>query len=403
VRVESVVRVEGPLAVYADGFSARLAELGYTRSSTEDLLRLMAHLSRWLAEHGGEAVLLTPEVVQRFMRARRAHYVALTGAGALDGLLRYLRELGVVPDEDPSVARTPVELLVGDYCDYLVREQGLVAGSVRLRERTASMFLGDLPEPIELALQQLQAGAVTAFVLRECRRERRGVASAKTLVSGLRSLLRFLHVAGWIPIPLVSAVPSVAGWRMSSLPRALDRDVVAGLLESCDRSKPAGRRDFAILTLLARLGLRGHEVSALCLEDIDWRAGEMRIRGKGSRIELLPLPNDVGESLVDYLRHGRVHCGYREVFLRAHAPQGALSAPGVRSVVRHACDRAGLPHVGGHRLRHTVATEMLRAGAPLHEIAQVLRHASPRSTAIYAKVDRVALRMVARPWPGDAA
>jgi integrase/recombinase XerD len=405
VRGPSVVRVKGPLAPYARGFGAHLVGRGYTPSSAEDQLRLMAHVSRWLAGWSGEPAALTPQAVERFLGARRASYVKLTSRRALVPLLGYLRGLGVVPEPDPALVDTPVERLLADYRDWLVRERGLAAGSVRLRERVARLFLAERSEPIELALGRLQAGEVTAFVLAQCRSGRRGVSSAKTLTSGLRSLLRFLHVAGWVPVPLAQAVPSVAGWRLGSLPRALEAEQVERLLESCDRSTALGRRDFAILTLLSRLGLRGFEVAALSLEDIDWRAGELTIRGKGARTERLPLPHDVGETLVDYLRSGRPRVTCREVFVRARAPHCAICAAGVRSVVHHACDRAGMPRIGAHRLRHTVASELLRAGAPLQQIAQVLRHSSLASTAIYAKVDRAALRTLARPWPleGGAA
>jgi len=211
--------------------------------------------------------------------------------------------------------------------------------------------------------------------------------------------LRFLHVAGWTPTGLAQAVPSVAGWRLSSLPRVLEPDQVARLLSTCDRSTPLGRRDFAILTLLARLGLRAGEVARLSLDDIAWRAGELTIRGKGSTIERLPLPHDVGGALASYLRNGRPTSRSREVFLSARAPVRALSSQAVTAVVRYACDRAGVERVGAHRLRHTVASELLRAGAPLAQIAPILRHASVSTTAIYAKVDREALRALARPWP----
>lgn len=401
----SRVRVTGALAPYATGFAARLAELGYTPSSAQDQLRLLAHLSRWLADQRLGAAELTPETVERFLQARREGYVKLLTPRGLAPLLGYLRRLEVISEPDPPPVATPVERLLADYRDYLVRERGLTAGSVRHHDRVARRFLCRRREPLELALQQLSAGEVTAFVLGECRAGRRGVASAKNLVSGLRSLLRFLHLAGWVPIPLASAVPSVAGWRMSSLPRVLEGERVARLLAGCDRATAVGRRDFAILTLLARLGLRACEVAALSLDDVDWRAGELVIRGKGRRLERLPLPHDVGEPLADYLRHGRPRAACRSLFLRARAPQAALSAAGVRSVVHHACERAGLPQVGAHRLRHTLASELLRAGAPLQEIAQVLRHASTATTAIYAKVDRVALQTLARPWPvrGGAA
>jgi site-specific recombinase XerD len=212
-------------------------------------------------------------------------------------------------------------------------------------------------------------------------------------------LLRYLHLAGWVPVGLSQAVPTVAGWRLASLPRALEAEQVQRLILSCDRSTAVGGRDFAILMLLSRLGLRSCEVAALRLDDIDWRAGELTIRGKGSRTERLPLAHDVGESLVSYLRAGRSRTACREVFLRAVAPHGAISPAGVRSVVHGACDRAGMARVGAHRLRHTLATELLRTGAGLEQIAQVLRHSSVATTAVYAKVDRASLRSLARPWP----
>ena len=399
------VGVEGPLARYAPGYGAYLAELGYRPRSVVVQLRLVAHLSRWLEERGLEPSALAAEAVEEFLRARRERYVDLIGARALGPLLGYLRGLGVVPELRPS-ADSPVERLLVDYREYLVRERGLMAGSVDGHERVARLFLAGLVVPLEESLRELDAGEVTGFVVAKCRSGRLGAGAGKNLTAGLRSLLRFLHVAGWAPAGLAQAVPSVAGWRLGSLPRALEPAQVARLLSSCDRSTPLGRRDFAIVTLLSRLGLRACEVARLGLDDIDWRAGELTVRGKGSTVERLPLPHDVGEALVSYLRDGRpVSSGLREVFLSARAPLKSLSSAAVTAVVRHACDRAGLERVGAHRLRHTVATELLRAGVPLAQIAPILRHASVSTTAIYAKVDREALRSLARPWPlaGGAA
>jgi site-specific recombinase XerD len=386
------------LAPYARGFGAHLRELGYAPSSAEDQLRLVAHLSRWLEERREEPDALTPEVVEWFLASRREGYVKLRTGRALGPLLEYLRELGVVREVTVEMS-TVVDGLLADYCAYLVRERGLAAGTVRLRERVARRFLLERHGPLELALRRLEPGDVTRFVLTECRAGRRGVAWSKTLTSGLRSLLSFLHLEGWVPVPLAPAVPSVAGWRLTALPRALEAGHVQRLLASCDRSTALGRRDFAALTLLWRLGLRSFEVAGLTLDDIDWRASEITIRGKGSVSERLPLPDDVGRALVEHLVASRPHgCG-REVFVRARAPRRGISPAGVRSIVHHACDRAGLARVGAHRLRHTVASDLLRGGAPLDQIAQVLRHASAATTAVYAKIDRVSLRTLARPWP----
>jgi site-specific recombinase XerD len=361
-------------------------------------LRLLSDLSCWLAKEDLEPVALTAQEARRFLAARRERYVDLAGARALGPLLGYLRGLGAVPQPGPS-ADSPVERLLGEYREYLVRERGLMASSVDGHQRVARLFLAGLTVPLDESLRALEAGGVTGFVVAQCRSGRLGAGAAKNLTGGLRSLLRFLHVAGWVRAGLEQAVPSVAGWRLSSLPRGLQAGQVTRLLASCDRSTPLGRRDLAILTLLSRLGLRACEVARLSLDDIDWRAGELTIRGKGSTSERLPLPHDVGEALVSYLRDGRPASASREVFLSARAPLRALSSAAVTAVVRYACDRAGLERVGAHRLRHTVATELLHAGVPLAQIAPILRHASVSTTAIYAKVDREALRALARPWP----
>lgn len=219
----------------------------------------------------------------------------------------------------------------------------------------------------------------------------------------MRALLRFLHVAGHTSVALAAAVPSVAGWRLASLPRGLDAAVVQRLLGGCDRDTVVGRRDYAVLTVLARLGLRGAEVADLELGDVDWRGGEVAIRGKGNRIERLPLPVDVGEALAAYLTAGRPHCDAVTVFCTVRAPYRRLSPSAVRAIMGYACQRAGLDRIGAHRLRHSLATEMLRAGASLPEVGQVLRHRSQLATSVYAKVDDNALRPLARPWPGGAA
>ena len=206
-----------------------------------------------------------------------------------------------------------------------------------------------------------------------------------------------------MPTPLASVVPAVAGWSASSLPRVVDTGLVAALLASCRRDTAVGRRDYAVLVLLSRLGLRGQEVADLELDDVDWRAGEVVIRGKGNRRDRLPLPVDVGAALADYLRFGRPDCSSRRVFVSARAPRRAITAAAVRSIVHHACDRAGVGRLGAHRLRHTVASEMLRRGAPLVEVGQILRHHRLSTTGIYAKVDLTALCALARPWPGAGA
>jgi site-specific recombinase XerD len=293
----------------------------------------------------------------------------------------------------PSSAQ---EELVDRYRVYLVEERGLAPKTVIARERTARLFLA---EHSGRELRDLDAGDVSGFVTRQCRRLT--VRSAERLVNGMRSFLRFALVEGLITVPLAGAVPSVARRTGAGLPRGLDPRQVKALLASCDRRRVIGRRDYAILVLLARLGLRAAEVAALRLDDIDWRAGELVVRGKGRTEERLPLPCDVGEAIAGYLCRGRPPRPEREVFLRVNAPLRGLAPEGVSEVVRAASERSGLGSFGAHRLRHTAGTEMLRAGASLPEVAQVLRHRSVATTTIYAKVDHLALRDLAMAWPGS--
>jgi integrase/recombinase XerD len=270
-------------------------------------------------------------------------------------LLGYLQGLGVLPPEDR--ARSSAELLLEDFRAYLLGERGLGAKTAVLYENAARLFLAERSEPLGDALERLTAAEITAFVLDRSRRT--SVSTASNVISALRALLVFLHLRGDIPGSLVSAVPSVAR-RQRLLPRGLDAAQVTLLLESCPRDNPVGRRDLAVLKLLVRLGLRAGELSRLQLDDIDWRAGEIVVVGKGPRRERLPLPHDVGEVIVDYLRdRRRVSC--RALFLRSLAPIVGLTSEVVTAIVARAGVRVGLSPLGAHRLRHTAATEMLRA------------------------------------------
>jgi site-specific recombinase XerD len=398
-----VPRVSGPLAAYAEGFERWLLARGFERSSVGNRLWQLAQLSGWMGREGLDADDLTPDRAEEFLTAyMAAGYVSWSAAPSLRLPFEYLREIGVVPALVPLVVEGPLEDLLRDYRAYQERERGLVEHTIYRHERVARLFLGGLKRPDgRLDVARLTAADVSGFLAREC--PRRSVSGARDLVFALRPLLRFLHVSGVIAAPLVWAVPGVADVRDRSLPRGLEPQVVTGMLASCDRRGLVGLRDHAILVLLARLGLRAGEVASLQLDDVDWRAGELLVHGKGSRQDVLPLPVDVGDAIVSYLRERGRFDGSRAVFLRVRAPAGALSAGGVISVVAQACVRASVPPVGAHRLRHTAATEMLRAGASLEEIGQVLRHHRIDTTAIYAKVDRGRLRELARPWPEAGA
>lgn len=399
----SRVRVSGPLEPYAPGFAAELSRVGYAPRSAAAQLWLMAHVSRWLEGEGLDSHALSPAEVERFLDARRAAGYSnhLSGRG-IEPLLQYLRGLGAVPVAPTSAPEGPLAILLERYGRYLTVERGLTPAGARGYVDAVRPFLRGRMSNGGLDLERLSTADVTAFVVARCPHQARG--PAKLTVTALRSLLGFLHLEGVLSRSLAAAVPSAASWRLSGLPRALEPGQVRSLLASCERRTTVGRRDYAVLALLARLGLRAGEVAGLRLDDLDWRAGEIVVRGKGDRHERLPLPADVGEAVVGYLRLGRpISAEGRTAFVRVLAPHRGLTPSAVSMIVSGAARRAGLPPIHAHRLRHAAASEMLRAGAPLSEIGQVLRHRRALTTAIYAKVDRDALRRIARPWPGGAS
>jgi integrase/recombinase XerD len=391
----------GPLATCDPGFEAWLCARGYPRKAVRVKLSQLHRLGRWLEREGLSPEQLTPARLARFLVAQReAGYVTWTSPHAWGLPLAFLQEFGVVPV--PTPAHGPLEDLLEGYRRHLLGERGACERTFRRYAPDARLFLTGLQGPagLEASVWALSPADVSSFLAREC--ERRSVAGASNLVVALRSLLRYLHVVGLIASPLALAVPAAADRRDRSLPRGLERGALARLLASCDRRRMVGRRDYAIILLLARLGIRAGEVAALQLDDVDWCAGEIAVHGKGGRHERLPLPVDVGRALAGYLsRRPGIDC--RALFMHVRAPIRPLSANAIGAVVRGACLRAGLPAVGSHRLRHTAATDMLRSGASLTEIAQVLRHRRLETTAIYAKVDRSALRTLARSWPGGGA
>lgn len=290
--------------------------------------------------------------------------------------------------------------MIERYRRWLCDERGLAPQTVLRYLRTARRFLVEQASGVDgPALEVLTGAHVNAFLLAECTRVSTG--SAKGRVAELRSMLRFLYLHGLTPMRLGSSVPPVGGWRLSGLPaRALDPADVSGLLDSCDLASANGRRDFAMLTLIARLGLRSVEVARLELGDLDWRGGQLLVRGKGPRQDRLPLPVDVGAALVACLRDRPGGVAARQVFLTQRGPRAPIRPDLVGDVVERACRRAGVEPAGPHRLRHGLARELLRQGAGLMAIRQVLRHQDLASTALYAKVDLDTLRTVAQPWPG---
>lgn len=389
----------GPLGVHIDAFAADLRAKGYSWSSAYNHLRAVAGMSRWLEQRGLGAADLTASRVAGFVRLWREDHPPRGEAKALRDLIAQLRSGGVLPAVEP-VPDDPIGRVTHAFSEFLLHERRLSKRSLSNYVPVVRRFLCERFGDGVVSFDAISPRDVTAF---EFRTARAAPASAKLMVTALRAFFRFLRLRGHVTTDLAACVLPVAQWRLASVPQALPPDQVRRVLDGCDRRCPRGRRDYAILLLLARLGLRAGEVVAMRLEDIRWQAGEIRVRGKGSRLDRLPLPPDVGAAVAAYLRRGRPRSTAREVFLRMYAPhRGFVSGSTLWEVVASAIDRAGLhpPRKGAHVLRHSLATQMLASGASLAEIGEVLRHRLLKTTQIYAKVDLEALRDLARPWPG---
>jgi site-specific recombinase XerD len=392
---------DGPLGPYVEGFAARLATQGYTAATTKEKRRLIAHLSRWLERHDLPLASLDEERVERFLADHGPTHVRRGDPGTCRMLLDYLRELGRIPPPTEVIDDTPLGRIESGFTHYLVAERGLSAATVINYSPTVHRFLKERFGAEEVELGRLSPRDVHGFLLRHAPRVSRG--RAKLMATALRSFFRFLRQRGDIRSDLAGAIPATTNWRLTGLPLSLGPEQVEALLDSCDQDAALGQRDYAILLLLARLGLRAGEVVALTLDDLDWETGTLIVHGKGKRQERLPLPEDVGAAVANYLRGSRPRCASRRVFIRFHAPHGGFSSSvAIDNVVRRALARTGLDpeQKGAHLLRHSLATRLLGGGASLEQIAQLLRHAHPQTTEIYAKVDLQALRALAQPWPG---
>lgn len=395
------VVVRGPLVGYAVGFAEVLSARGYAPTSIVLRVRVLAHLSRWLLAEGVLPWGCDEAVLGRFLAARQADHVDLSSAWALDLVVSFLRSVGAVPLPAGPVA---VELgSVEDVLDrwglFLADERGLTVTTIRYYRFLGRPFLVPLVHDGVVAFGSITELVVASFV----RETLPGlpVGSAKLTITALRSLLRFLFVSGDVGQDLAPLVPARAGYRDAGLPRGLSPEAVSGLLAAVDSASVKGRRDRAVVLLLLRLGLRSVEVAGLSLEDLDWRAGTVRILGKGGQSDVLPLPADVGEALAAHLQsERRPEFAGRAVFAGSRAPYRPATAAMVTGIVRSLAKEAGLGSVGAHRLRHSVGAATINAGASLEEVGQLLRHRSLSSTTIYAKVDLVRLATVARPWPG---
>lgn len=394
---------QGPVAPYLDEFARQLNAEGFKPRSISPQVREAAKFSRWLKASCFDLGAVTDEHCQRFLR--RARYRTSTRLGhraVLCRLLALLRRLGLVqPQSDVHVTATPVQTVVSAYGRHLRDEQGLARATCIQYLPFIEQFLTGRFGSDAVDLSALCAADVVGFIEQQARRLSRVRAKCATIA--LRSFLRYLRYRGEIALDLAAGVPTVPNWSLTGIPRAISADHIRTVLASCRRDNPAGRRDYAILILLARLGLRSGEIVAITLGSIDWERGCLTVAGKGGHSGQLPMPAAVGEAIADYLQHGRPRTSCRTLFLRTNAPiRGLGSQTSIASIVRAAITRAGIEttHHGAHQFRHALACAMLRQGATLTEIGSVLRHRHAKTTGIYAKVDFAALRPLSLPWPG---
>ena len=393
----------GPLGAFVDSYAEGLHCQGYTRSTLRWKLRLAGALSRWMHE---EKILITglgEDIIARFLaQVATKHCIANGGRFTLKQLLQHLRQLEAIPSPSVQGQSDAVHTIEGEYSRYLAQERGLSPLTIRMQVSLIRRFLLASLGRCVIDLARLGPQHIEEFTISLAQRLKRR--STETALSALKGFLRFLYVRGETPTNLAGSVLKIACWRLASLPKSISLEEVEHLLDCVDRSTPTGLRDYAILLLLARLGLRAGEVANLELRDINWVAGELTARGKSVRQDRLPIPHDVGQAIVRYLHDGRPRRTCRRVFLRVQAPiEGFKSCAAITSIVRKYVLRAGLnpSKKGAHLLRHSLATRMLREGSSLAEIGNVLRHQNTSTTEIYAKVDVLALRSLAQPWPGD--
>ena len=394
----------GPVGLHIDGFANLLFDQGYTTDVGRQKIRLVADLSAWFGKRRLRVKDLNEARIGEYLERRRKQLLLRRGDWRTSvQLLHHLRQEAIIPNSQQVFCDSPMNRITREYAHFLSQLRGLSQVTIDNYLPITRRFLETRFPGGKVCLGKLCVGDVTDFIVRDssafCPRR------VQLTTSALRSFLGFLLHAGKIKVNLAASVPTVANWRLGELPQFLEPEQVDKLLSSCNQNSRSGRRDYAVLLLLARLGLRAGEVVHLSLENINWTAGELLIRGKSAREDRLPLLPEVGRALAEYLKRDRPACACRRVFIRLPAPrQGFLGSSTVCCILRRALARAHLhpPHKGAHLLRRSLATTMLRRGASLTQIGEVLRHQLAQTTEIYAKVDVAALRALAQPWPGGA-
>ncbi|MBG0741706.1 tyrosine-type recombinase/integrase [Paeniglutamicibacter antarcticus] len=393
-----MVHVSGPLETYVEGFESELMRLGFVPISRGVQLRLMGHLSGWLDAKELVVSDLTVEIVDLFIRERRASHTVLFTHRALRPLLNWLVTSGTITAEVAAPRAVQDSVLLVRFEEYLRSERRLKEISVQAQVSRVRRFLNGYTPPG--GISALSANDVTRALLGEG--EGRKPVSVKKFGYVLRSFLCFCFLVGELDHDLTGATLAVRLPQPSLLPIGVSAEKIQCLLSACDRNTAVGKRDYAVIIMLSRLGLRAGEVAGLRLHDMDWRHGDFLVRGKGAKDERLPLPAEVGEAVVDYLLHARPEMpDLPEVFCTVTAPWRRLGSPAVWAIVTRACKRAGMAPFGPHRLRHSLGEAMVGAHVPLAAIGQVLRHDDPVTTTNYARVDVTRLRTLAQPWPEE--
>ena len=393
-------RKKGPLSPYLDSFGWRLYECGYSPGVGQAYIRYVSYLSQWLEQKGFKAPQLDEHKIRDYMEVLKHHKDTVVSSSPYLLFLSYLREKGVIKKSPPPV-KNQIDSIVHEYVEYLLNERGLAKSTIPHRRIFSRRFLEERFGKKPVVLSQLKARDFIRYI--ENHAHEYGALYRGTMVLVLRDFCRFLYLHKYIQEDISVSIPRVPYWKATILPNHLVRSDVERILKTCERNTPKGMRDYAILLLLVRLGLRAGEVRNLTLDDVDWESGEITICGKGSKRNRLPLPQEIGRALVQYLQHGRPPCSSRHLFIRLRAPHTKFqSSSPIGKIVERAIKRAGLnpPHKGSHLLRHTFATSLLRQGASLPEIGRMLGHESISSTQVYAHVDIKNLKKVAQPWPG---
>ena len=400
--VQSPAAVKGSFLALVPLLSEQLRARGYAPASLRGATRLSQGFATWLDQREIGGRYIDGRLVDEYLEDRWLHRRRRRGDAFTLHEFAKLVSIDCTAGAKQPTATTPRLLVRQRFEHYLLRERGLALASIRLYGDAVGRFLAHVFGDSEVRLGEISAADVIRFVQLDAARLQHSK-RAKVMTCALRSFLQYGRYIGDIRVDLHASVPTVANWSMAGIPRSISPSQVHSLLVRCDRCTATGRRDYAVLLLLARLGLRAGEVVELTLDDLDWHEGAIRIRGPAQRCDRLPMPADVGAALVDYLRDGRPVCAARNVFIRSRAPRRGLLGPSaVSCIVFRALRRAGIesPCKGAHLLRHSLATQMLGNGASLSEIGEMLRHRNPQTTTIYAKVDLASLHALALPWPG---